>query len=153
MDHTTELPLIVGAGPVGLAAAVFLAQRGERARIVEMRAHATDESKALAVNPRTLELLAPTGVTERMLALGLPITEAWLHVAGRLVEKLSFADVHALYPFMLAFAQSLVACGAQATRSTEADARSDHRHGSRLAGSLRSPMRKQPSASAVKRRR
>ena len=30
-------PLIVGGGPVGLGAALFLARQGQKARVVEMR--------------------------------------------------------------------------------------------------------------------
>ncbi|HJV35839.1 FAD-dependent monooxygenase [Geomonas sp.] len=33
---TERVPLIIGAGPVGLAAALFLARQGQRVRIVEM---------------------------------------------------------------------------------------------------------------------
>jgi 2-polyprenyl-6-methoxyphenol hydroxylase-like FAD-dependent oxidoreductase len=66
MRHQDQ-PLIVGAGPVGLGAALFLAGQGRVARVVEMRDEPFQQSKALAVNPRTLELLEPTGVTSRML--------------------------------------------------------------------------------------
>lgn len=66
-------PLIVGAGPVGLAAALFLARHGRIPRVVEMRDEPSQQSKALAVNPRTLDLLEPTGLTRQMLELGLPI--------------------------------------------------------------------------------
>ena len=48
-------PLIVGAGPVGLGAALFLARQGLTARVVEMRSEPSTQSKALAVNPRTLD--------------------------------------------------------------------------------------------------
>ena len=62
--------LIAGAGPTGLAAALFLARRGVRVRIIDEAAAPTTTSKALAVNPRTLELLAPTGVADRILSEG-----------------------------------------------------------------------------------
>jgi len=58
--------LIVGAGPTGLAAALFLTRGGVAVRIVDEAAGPTTTSKALAVNPRTLELLEPTGVTARI---------------------------------------------------------------------------------------
>ena len=66
-------PLIVGAGPVGLSAALFLARQGLVPRVVEQRREPSRHSKALAVNPRTLEILKPTGLTRLMMERGLPI--------------------------------------------------------------------------------
>lgn len=62
--------LIAGAGPTGLAAALFLTRRGVRVRVVDEAAGPTTTSKALAVNPRSLELLAETGVADRILSEG-----------------------------------------------------------------------------------
>ncbi len=84
-----SLPLIVGAGPVGLAAALLLRHAGVAARIIEMAEEPSRHSKALAVNPRTLELLEPTLVTNRMLALGLRIRGARFRVGGKRSEELS----------------------------------------------------------------
>lgn len=62
--------LVAGAGPTGLAAALELARRGLAVRIVEKTLERVPWSKALAVNPRTLELMEASGVTERLLAIG-----------------------------------------------------------------------------------
>jgi 2-polyprenyl-6-methoxyphenol hydroxylase-like FAD-dependent oxidoreductase len=64
------------------------------------------QSRALAVNPRTLEILEPTGVTGRMLELGLPIHGARFYRQGRIVADLSLAGIHPKYPFMLALSQA-----------------------------------------------
>ena len=50
-------PLIVGAGPVGKAAALVLAREGIPTRIIDSAEQPSEHSKALAVNPRTLEIL------------------------------------------------------------------------------------------------
>lgn len=62
--------LIVGAGPVGLAAALELLRRGFSPRIVDDGDGPTPlgESRALGINARTLTLLSPSGVTEQILA-------------------------------------------------------------------------------------
>jgi 2-polyprenyl-6-methoxyphenol hydroxylase-like FAD-dependent oxidoreductase len=99
-------PLIVGAGPVGLGAALFLANRGLSVRLVEVRTEPSEHSKALAVNPRTLEILEASGVTRRMLARGLPIHGARFHRRGRVLGELTFAGIHPRYPFMLALSQA-----------------------------------------------
>jgi 2-polyprenyl-6-methoxyphenol hydroxylase-like FAD-dependent oxidoreductase len=54
-----DRPLIIGAGPV---AALFLATRGVLCRIIDQGGEPEKESWAQVINPRSLELLEPTGV-------------------------------------------------------------------------------------------
>lgn len=104
--RTTQRPLIVGAGPVGLAAALFLTRQGQTVRLIEMRDEPSPESKALAVNPRTLDILRATGVTHRMLELGSPVRGVRFYRRGRVFGALSFAGIHSDYPFMLGLSQA-----------------------------------------------
>ena len=60
--------LIVGAGPTGLSAALFLHDRGLPVRIVDKSAGPSTTSRAQVVNPRSLELLETTGVTATIVA-------------------------------------------------------------------------------------
>lgn len=76
-------PLIVGGGPTGLAAALFLSHRGIEARVIDAAAAAPTTSRALAINPRTLSILAGTGVDQAILAEGRPIERLRLHENGR----------------------------------------------------------------------
>ena len=57
-QRDSDVP-VVGAGPTGRAAALFLAERGARVRIIDKAESATTTSRAQVVNPRSLELLAP----------------------------------------------------------------------------------------------
>jgi 2-polyprenyl-6-methoxyphenol hydroxylase-like FAD-dependent oxidoreductase len=75
--------LIAGAGPTGLAAALFLAERGIKSRLVDRNEETAATSKALGVNPRTLELLEPCGVTAEILAKALKMVRMRLHQNGR----------------------------------------------------------------------
>jgi 2-polyprenyl-6-methoxyphenol hydroxylase-like FAD-dependent oxidoreductase len=104
--ETADRPLIVGAGPVGLAAALFLAGDGIATRLVEWNQEPSRQSKALAVNPRTLEILEAVGLTERMLAVGTKIPGACLWRGSRLAAKIDFAGLKHKYPFMLAHSQA-----------------------------------------------
>lgn len=103
---STDRPIIAGAGPVGLGAALFLARQGCTTRLVEIRDEPARQSRALAVNPRTLTLLQPSGVTDQMLELGSPIRGVQFHRSGRVAAALSFAGVHPKYPFMLGLSQA-----------------------------------------------
>lgn len=106
MDTSLNPGLIVGAGPVGLAAALFLARHGIRTRLIEKAAQRPPTSRALAVNPRTLHLLDGTGVTAKMLARGLKIEEARISRDDRRLARLPLKDLGGDYPFMLALSQA-----------------------------------------------
>jgi 2-polyprenyl-6-methoxyphenol hydroxylase-like FAD-dependent oxidoreductase len=101
-----DRPLVVGAGPVGLAAALFLAKQGQAPRVVEMREGPSGESRALAVNPRTLEILESTSVAKQMLEPGRPVRGARFYRGTRDVGGLSFAGIHPKYPFLLGLSQA-----------------------------------------------
>lgn len=63
--------LVVGAGPVGLAAAVSLAQQGVPVRLVDKLEHRINQSRAAIVHARTLEMLEHLGVVDGFLAAGI----------------------------------------------------------------------------------
>jgi 2-polyprenyl-6-methoxyphenol hydroxylase-like FAD-dependent oxidoreductase len=77
--------LIVGAGPTGLAAALFLTRAGVAVRIIDAAASPVATSNALAVNPRTLELLEPTGVSDRIRAAGQAVNAIRFAREGRVI--------------------------------------------------------------------
>src|SRR5262245_11052579 len=61
--HSLDVPvLVVGAGPVGLAASLLLARRGVRSLVVDRREGAHRAPQAHVVNPRTLEICRQAGV-------------------------------------------------------------------------------------------
>ena len=59
--------LVVGAGPTGLAAALYAHDHGANVRVVERRATAFRPSHALVMHARTLEVLRPAGVVDDLL--------------------------------------------------------------------------------------
>src|ERR1700754_4841160 len=89
--------LIAGAGPTGLAAALLLDMRGVKARIVDSAMHPATHSRALVVNPRTLDLLAETGVTERMLAEGRRVRGVRFHEGGKGLATVEAESMHPRY--------------------------------------------------------
>lgn len=98
--------LIVGAGPVGLAAAVELARRNQAVRILERLGERSWHSKALGINSRSLELMEAADVTERLEAAGRPCPgmEFW-HDDKRLA-RLNVDEIGAKHGHILILAQS-----------------------------------------------
>ena len=93
--------LVVGAGPSGLAAALFLTEQGIYPRIIDKHTGPSSFSKALGINPRTLELLEPSGLTEKFLHNGRKMETINVWRNHRLVFKNKLSRVHHRYPFML----------------------------------------------------
>jgi len=98
--------LIVGAGPTGLAAALELARLGVRPRIIDRRSVPTPFSRAIGVNPRTLELLSRFGLGEVLLAAGHLLPRLNLRTPERLVATVDFTRMHHRFNHLLALAQS-----------------------------------------------
>jgi 2-polyprenyl-6-methoxyphenol hydroxylase-like FAD-dependent oxidoreductase len=100
--------LVVGAGPTGLAMAAQLTAFGATVRLVDRRAVPGRESRALVVQPRTLEALRPVGATQALLDRGDPAAQVRLHLDRRdltlPLSDLGLADTS--YPFLLVLRQA-----------------------------------------------
>lgn len=96
--------LIAGAGPTGLAAALFLKRLGVQSRIVDPKPEPSRTSNALGVNPRTLDLLEPTGVSAAILSEGLAIDRLAAHQNGKRIGEVALdprADLGARFPMVI----------------------------------------------------
>jgi 2-polyprenyl-6-methoxyphenol hydroxylase-like FAD-dependent oxidoreductase len=89
-----EPPLIVGAGPTGLAAALFLADKDVPCRIIDAAPRAAAESRAQVVNPRALELLEPSGVARDIVAQGHAVLRARFYDDWTQIAELELGDAH-----------------------------------------------------------
>ena len=96
--------LIAGAGPVGLTAALLLGSKGVSVRVLEAQAAISEELRASTFHPPTLDMLAPYGITARMLEAGLicPTWQIRLHPSGeRAVFDLSILKDESEHPYRL----------------------------------------------------
>jgi 2-polyprenyl-6-methoxyphenol hydroxylase-like FAD-dependent oxidoreductase len=82
--------LIVGAGPTGLMLANQLGRRGIRATIIDRHSGPAQQTRAMAVQARTLEIYAKLGLADRALELGTPGNGANMWVQGRLKARIPF---------------------------------------------------------------
>lgn len=65
--------LVIGAGPVGLSAALALIAKGIGCRIVEMRNAPSELSRAVGIMPETINSLSRLGAGDAIRAEGIPI--------------------------------------------------------------------------------
>ena len=103
--------VIVGAGPVGLSAALRLSALGVPSIVLEAERVAAHDLRASTFHPPTLEMLDTLGITELLIARGL-ITPNWqirLHETGeRAVFELGHIAADTRYPFRLQCEQSVL---------------------------------------------
>jgi 2-polyprenyl-6-methoxyphenol hydroxylase-like FAD-dependent oxidoreductase len=95
--------LVVGAGPVGLWLACELALAKVKVAVLERRAEPVAQSRALAIQGRTLEVFALRGLAERFIARGRPIPKGHF---GALSTGLDFSAFDTRFPFTLLLPQA-----------------------------------------------
>ncbi|MFK7602026.1 FAD-dependent oxidoreductase [Deinococcus sp. SM5_A1] len=97
--------LIVGGGPVGLFLGSLLAKRGLSFRVLERRDSPGQHSRAIGIHPPALEAFREVGLTEPLLAEGLPITRGMVMGENGPLGELGFGTASAEFPFILSLPQ------------------------------------------------
>ncbi|CAM3187421.1 monooxygenase [Komagataeibacter xylinus] len=98
--------LVVGAGPVGLIMAAELARYGMPVRIIDRLAARTTQSRALAIWPRTLELLDAAGCADAFMATGLRADAVSIHAGNRTLARIPFGTIASSFNYLLMIPQS-----------------------------------------------
>lgn len=103
--------LVVGAGPSGLMTAALLVRQGVKVCVVDANAGPATESRAFAVQARTIELFRGIGLAGELLERGVVTTGIRFHIRGKHVGGLDFDRARAAttpYQFILMAPQSEV---------------------------------------------
>jgi len=95
----TDRVLVAGAGPVGLTMALELARYGVPVRVIDKIAGPSDTSRAVAIWPRTLELLDRSGVTADLLAVGNRVIAANIVSGASEIARIHLGDIASPFPF------------------------------------------------------
>jgi 2-polyprenyl-6-methoxyphenol hydroxylase-like FAD-dependent oxidoreductase len=108
MSTTSPNPdvMVVGAGPVGLVAASELARRGVRVRVIDKLAQPTDQSRAIAVHARSLDMFDRMGIVDELVSTGIRATAMQLYAGHRRLFRVPLGGVDSAFPFTLTTAQT-----------------------------------------------
>ena len=100
--------LIVGAGPTGLMLANQLARRGVRPLVIDRHSGPAQQSRAMAVQARTLEIYSKLGIADKALELGARGTAANMWAQGKHTARIPIGDIGksmSPFPFVLMLGQ------------------------------------------------
>lgn len=125
--HPDPEVLVVGAGPVGLAATLFLQQHGVRVQVVDVHQHTTQHSYALAIHPRTLRSLDEAGLSEGLIAAGRKLTKVAYYEGRERRAEIDYSRLASKHPYLLVLRQSVLEKAAeQALRQKKLKVRWGH---------------------------
>ena len=100
--------LIVGGGPTGLMLANQLARREVRALIVDRHSGPAQQTRAMAVHARTLEIYSKLGIADKALELGRRGNGANMWAQGKWTARIPLGDIGksvSPFPFVLMLGQ------------------------------------------------
>jgi 2-polyprenyl-6-methoxyphenol hydroxylase-like FAD-dependent oxidoreductase len=106
--HSDPEVLVVGAGPVGLVAALFLEQHGVGLQIVDMHQRTTQHSYALAIHPRTMRVLEEAGLADALIAAGRKLTKLAYYEGRDRRAEIDYSRLASTHPYLLLVRQSLL---------------------------------------------
>ena len=133
--------LVVGAGPVGLFMASELNRHGVSCRIVDKNDGPTPDTRAAAIQARTLEILDSLGLAQEFVRAGnVCHAKASYTSDHKVIKYLTFDELDSAFPFILQLPQSqterllvgyLAHLGTQVERRVELVAFEQHEGGVR----------------------
>ena len=100
--------LIVGAGPTGLMLANQLVRRGIQPMIIDRHAGPAEQTRAMAVHARTLEIYSKLGIVERAVEAGQRGDAANMWVGGRIKARIPLGEMgkgRSPFPYVLMLGQ------------------------------------------------
>ena len=101
MDTTDCDVLVVGAGPTGLTLAIQLLSRGVRTRLIDKDPGLPKLSRAIGIQPRTMETLDMMGLADQLLEIGHRGNRTSVYVGGRRRAGIDMTCADSDYAYIL----------------------------------------------------
>jgi 2-polyprenyl-6-methoxyphenol hydroxylase-like FAD-dependent oxidoreductase len=101
--------IVVGAGPVGMLAALLSAQQGLRVLLLEQSASRQVESRAIGITPPSLEILSRLGLAGTFIEHGVMVRTAEVHGQSMRLGSIDFTGLQGDFRFVLSIPQNKTA--------------------------------------------
>jgi 2-polyprenyl-6-methoxyphenol hydroxylase-like FAD-dependent oxidoreductase len=98
--------LVVGAGPVGLMAALVLAKRGVRVQIIDEAWRPTAHAYALALHPEAMDFLEELGLAARVLESAHRVQGIGVYDGPERRTRVDLTQARSAFPFVTVLRQS-----------------------------------------------
>jgi 2-polyprenyl-6-methoxyphenol hydroxylase-like FAD-dependent oxidoreductase len=108
LRHPDPEVLVVGAGPVGLVAALFLQRLGVRVEIIDAHQRTTQHSYALAIHPQTLRILDEAELSAGLIGAGRKLTKVAFYEGQERRAEIDYSALASAHPYLLVLRQSLL---------------------------------------------
>lgn len=106
ISNSDDEVLIVGAGPVGLMVALELHCQGIPCRIIDKNPAPCEQSRALGIHARTLEIFETMGIIDDVLKAGQKLNVFNVYVHKRRVLHVALDELESPYPYVISLPQS-----------------------------------------------
>ena len=97
--------IVVGAGPVGMLAALLSAQNGFTVLLLEQSSERALQSRAIGITPPSLEIMESLGLAGSFIAQGVAVRVAEAHGQTLRLGCLDFTGLPGAFPFVLSIPQ------------------------------------------------
>lgn len=98
--------IVVGAGPVGMLAALLSAQQGMSVLLLEQSAKRQVQSRAIGITPPSLEILSRVGLAEVFLEHGVAVRVSEVYGRSMRLGRIDFTGLQSAFPFVLSMPQN-----------------------------------------------
>jgi len=97
--------IVVGAGPVGMLAALLSAQHGSSVLLLEQSAQRPAQSRAIGITPPSLEILSSLGLAEAFIEQGVAVRFSEAYGRSMRLGRIDFAGLQSAFPFVVSIPQ------------------------------------------------
>jgi 2-polyprenyl-6-methoxyphenol hydroxylase-like FAD-dependent oxidoreductase len=97
--------IVIGAGPVGMLAALLSAQEGLSVLLLEQSAERPIQSRAIGITPPSLEILSRLGLADTFIEHGIAVRAAEVCGRGMRLGRIDFGGLPCDFPFVLSIPQ------------------------------------------------
>src|ERR1039457_481836 len=97
--------IVVGAGPVGMLAALLSAQQGSNVLLLEQSSQRPIQSRAIGITPPSLEILSRLGLAGVFIEHGVAVRISEVYVGNMRLGGIDFSGLKTDFPFVLSIPQ------------------------------------------------